>query len=486
MFSPRTQRKIDIENRLLPYLELMNSLGVNFRQVLGCSTQGCAYTAGFGRIAKITQDWDEIRLAQWTKLYQAEGGAFKGLPEIYLVKFLEPSLFLIIREDLSDLHFDNQDWFDDNIADKVYEYYRAFVTEHNEGITYTKAFLRFKQNIKNLFNYVTQRAENADYDDVWADDIDKVYAIQECVEWLLDHNILICDVISDNWGLRADGTVVIRDLGCNTAPIMDASLFLPYPPRPNPDEQFREVHRQFTTDPSQKEKYLISLLRQGLPLGESFVDADTQTVAAKLASLPFIRIEDANVENYAVDVGDPLRRYPGLYVAGLRKFADLALRMKYKLKAIPSTWQGQQLPLPGNRRSFNLNLDITVVYLLGERPLYNITIERPARKFAGWKRVVKALEKELKPLFSIYQKSHYTALDKLLADSPSEIELSPNEERLVAAISEGIPAEKAVTLIAPHAQSWPRLRARYTLTPEILAARIISEISRSSPRLFGW
>jgi len=31
--------------------------------------------------------------------------------------------------------------------------------------------------------------------------------------------------------VRTNGKIVIRDLGCNTAPILEAELFLPFPPK---------------------------------------------------------------------------------------------------------------------------------------------------------------------------------------------------------------------------------------------------------------
>lgn len=229
--SPRSQKIIGLREKVLKYDNLLKRWGINIVEELGCSTQGCAYLTDLGRAAKITTDWDEIRMGQWLYMAQKEGENHPSLPQVFLVRMLEPGLFLIVREALQDIEFDHPYWFDDVISEGVYHLFSGFSAEIQDGTPFGEAFGGYTIAVNMLFENVLEKANNAEYDNVWADDIDKAEEIWKSVQWLLDRNILICDILSDNWGARQDGTIVIRDLGCNTAPILDASLFLPYRPR---------------------------------------------------------------------------------------------------------------------------------------------------------------------------------------------------------------------------------------------------------------
>ena len=219
-----------LREKVIQYDNQIRQWGVVIVEELGCSTQGCAYETLDGKAAKITTDWDEIRLGQWLYMAQRSGLQHSSFPEIFLVRMLEPGLFLIVREELKDLEFEHPYWFDDVLSEGIYHLYSGFSAEVQDGTPYHDAFDGYALAVDMLFENVLEKANNAEYEDVWADDIDKAEEIWKSIQWLLSHNILICDIISDNWGVREDGTIVVRDLGCNTAPILDASLFLPYRP----------------------------------------------------------------------------------------------------------------------------------------------------------------------------------------------------------------------------------------------------------------
>jgi hypothetical protein len=230
-FDPSHSSKIAaLREKVIQYDNQIRRWGVVIVKELGCSTRGCAYQTLDGRAAKITTDWDEIRLGQWLYVAQKSGLRHKSFPDIHLVRMLEPGLFLIVREELEDLEFDHPYWFDDVLSEGVYHLFSGFSAEVQDGTSYQEAFGGYILAVNMLFENVLEKANNAEYEDVWADDIDKAEEIWKSIQWLLSHNILICDIISDNWGVREDGTIVVRDLGCNTAPILDASLFLPYRP----------------------------------------------------------------------------------------------------------------------------------------------------------------------------------------------------------------------------------------------------------------
>jgi hypothetical protein len=238
--STRTTRKIrEIKDRIDRHRPRLSFEGVDIADpieedanLLGCSCNGCAFRLPSGRVAKITVDWDEIRLAQWIRFHQRIGDAHPGLPIIDKVVFLESGFFLIIRENLDDVEFKDEYWYDDEIADGAYTSYSEFESNYIGGgrKSWGSLFRRYGDEVNTLYTEVIDQARHVGPDIIHPDDIDKVEQMHSVTRWLLNHQILICDIISDNWGVRDDGTVVIRDLGCNTAPILDASLYLPYPP----------------------------------------------------------------------------------------------------------------------------------------------------------------------------------------------------------------------------------------------------------------
>ena len=239
MPSNRASRKIqEIKERINRHRSKLEVNGVIFSDplendpnLLGCSCNGCAFLLSNNKVAKITVDWDEVRLAQWIYLYQKSENIHPGLPFIDKVVFLEPGFFLIIREELDDIEFIDEFWYDEEIADNAYRLYSRFEEAQLRKEQPWKALFRnYKNDINELYEEVIEQAVHVGPDIVHPDDVNKVMQMQSITKWLLDHKILICDVISDNWGVREDGSVAIRDLGCNNAPILDVSFYLPFPP----------------------------------------------------------------------------------------------------------------------------------------------------------------------------------------------------------------------------------------------------------------
>lgn len=486
-FSPRTHKIIELREKVIQYDNRIRQLGVEIVEELGCSTQGCAYLTSDGRAAKITTDWDEIRLGQWLYIAQKEGKNHPSLPKIYLVRMLEPGLFLIVREELSDVEFEHPYWFDDEIAEGAYHLFSGLIAEVERGTSYGDAFEGYALAISMLFSSIIDKANNAEYEDVWADDIDKAEEIWKSVRWLLDHNILICDIISDNWGVRKDGTIVIRDLGCNNAPILDPSLYLPY--RPNPDENTRDLERAYKADPKNedvKNKYISALIRQGDPIGSIFRDDDIQSVHDALAELPFLIVVDTGIESI------PFAESPGIYVAGLHQYAHAAIRMKYKLKTRSVVWKGKHFPSPGHKKSYSIDFTINIVYLDGSRPLVNINIEPhwAHTKRIGYRKMEKILRDRLNKLFDNYQKTPFTQLDKVLSisfDFTGGWSLSANEESLLRGKIYGLTDKE---IIEQTSYNWPRLKRRsrrsrrYKGREDALVSKVLFEILRQSPRIF--
>jgi len=492
--SPR-KRKIDsLRENVLRYSDQIQAMGVEIVEELGCSTQGCAYLTSDGQAAKITTDWDEIRFGQWLYMLQRSGETPKALPSISLVRMLKPGLFIIVREELGDLEFEHPFWFDDVISEGVYHLYQGFVAEVLGGTPYLTAFDGYVLAVNMFFKDVIDKANDAFYEDVWADDIDKAEEIWKAIQYLLSKRILICDILSENWGVREDGTIVVRDLGCNTAPILDASLYLPYSPRSNPDKDIRSLERASQIDPANKEdrdRYIHSLIRRGSPIYDFVVDDDMAEVRNLVNSLPFLVIDDADIQNISMDP-------PGLYVVGLDKYAQGAIRLKYKLKTRPAIWKGMHLPSPAHKKSYRMSFTVCIIYLDGDRPLVSIDVDSHwgSEKRVGYKRMVRIVTEELNKLFPLYQKTPFEELDRLLVEDghlppdKREFILTAHEERLIKEKVEGNLSDKEI--IEQTTYNWPRLsshmrRMRYTEGREhVLVRRVVAAILRQSPRIFGW
>lgn len=182
----------------------MKQLGIGGR-CLGCGFYGCVYPAGYGRVAKITGDWQEYETAKWVKKQR-----HPMLPKIYALHKLPKEClkktneyesdstqavweqgYAIIREDLRDVEVNDHEGLD------------ATLIALNDSIRAENKTLR--QDDLTLFE------ENLSMQS--ADDQALALEIKGFTDWAWKKGIRALDVTAENIGQRKDGSIAVRDFG---------------------------------------------------------------------------------------------------------------------------------------------------------------------------------------------------------------------------------------------------------------------------------
>jgi len=170
-------------------LRIAASKGLEIVRPLGCGTFGCSYLLVDSRVLKLTRQHQEIDAAE--KIYK---GVYVHdmLPRIDAV-WREGQLGCIIREELEDLEVVESEWF--NVA--TLELEDALVEHHRDPDAVIDHMTEFMSN------------EPGNHEDE--------LLVEQRLEFALDSLrqgiILSHDLEQVNWGVRADGQVVLRDLG---------------------------------------------------------------------------------------------------------------------------------------------------------------------------------------------------------------------------------------------------------------------------------
>ena len=173
-----------------------------------CGVFGCVFILGDGRIVKFTTVPSEGLFSLMAKKLRVDlGGVGRHLPIVHnawkladdCVKTGQPT-FVVLREDLRNAAFDNIEWWNLFAGSQLH----ALATRQPNTEDFVRSAARIRQ------------AASRDGTEHDLRRFDEAVALMEA---LARRGIYLCDMHSDNWGIRKHrknepGVLVARDLGC--------------------------------------------------------------------------------------------------------------------------------------------------------------------------------------------------------------------------------------------------------------------------------
>jgi hypothetical protein len=211
---------------------------------LGCGSSGCVFPAGAGRVAKVSWDADEAAASvEIMKLGARKPAQLPAIHGVYRIPANHPCLaamnanmdlsdthgddfYVTVREDLAHLKVLDRDLVN-RIIFTLEEYgpkvpwwatpeYNRRVEDYetNKALFWPDAFPRpgegtshktYKRDLIRALKYATAQLQPGDRDVV-----EHYIALRK---WAARYGWIFGDVRIPNMGLRADGTVVLRDYG---------------------------------------------------------------------------------------------------------------------------------------------------------------------------------------------------------------------------------------------------------------------------------
>lgn len=189
---------------------------------LGCGLEGCVYASTRGRVVKVTRSRAETLLALWLAK-RAPRDYVKHLPRIYRVARVtnaciptepatdfanearETAQFIIVREDIpGDLYGEDVD--DEDAESMAYDFNDAASSmQYVADGVFQKLGLSPANSRKRLAKW---RAGIRPYG--FLGDAARLVKI---FEWGIRNGVRLADAHSNNVGLRANGDLVLRDMG---------------------------------------------------------------------------------------------------------------------------------------------------------------------------------------------------------------------------------------------------------------------------------
>jgi hypothetical protein len=205
--------------------------GITIGKCLGCGVEGCVYASDPGKVVKITRSKAEVDLSLFL-VGDGPSDYTKYLPKIYRVtrithecaprtpsndpanRLAEVAKFLIVREDIpGNLQVDIPKLFDEALLlmqIRAVVIFKQFGTNPDFSRERIAAWDQARREVRGSISEIF----GPQVIEFYGDELARVANI---IEWGMKHGIEFEDIRIDNLGLRADGTLVMRDLGFSSS-----------------------------------------------------------------------------------------------------------------------------------------------------------------------------------------------------------------------------------------------------------------------------
>lgn len=175
-----------------------SKVNLPFAEMIGCGSDGTVFMTTDNRVIKITMSQPE---SNFLRIFSEN--EHKSLPIIYNIIRLCKYYTAIVREDLPDVYLDAvvNDWLNqyiDPYFDTIISDYRNRLDERLIDRVSTELTDTTMKMIRNTRKPRTRKM---------------IRQMLSLFLWGVERGIYFRDIRLENWGMRKDGAVVLRDLG---------------------------------------------------------------------------------------------------------------------------------------------------------------------------------------------------------------------------------------------------------------------------------